>query len=120
MKAYLKRFYCRSENVITCITMSRSTQQNTWMQDEGVKHDTIYASNGNKNSNHRQGKAEELKAFLESTSISLTRGSSFVRLKRIKKSTLDSELVHQPFKLLCKLLCVKFSYLSIRHNSCSV
>ena len=48
--------------------MSRSTQQNTWMQDEGVKHDT-YASNGNKNSNHRQGKAEELKAFLEGTSI---------------------------------------------------
>ena len=66
--AYLKRFYCRSESVITFITMSRSTQQNTWMQDEGVKHDT-YASNGNKNSNHRQGKAEELKAFLESTSL---------------------------------------------------
>ena len=48
--------------------MSRSTQQNTWMQDEGVKNDT-YASNGNKNSNHTEGKAKELKAFSESTSL---------------------------------------------------
>ena len=48
--------------------MSGSTQQNTWMQHEGLKHDA-YASNGNKNSNHRKRKTEEWKAFLDCTSL---------------------------------------------------
>lgn len=100
--------------------MSRSTQQNTWMQDEGVKHDT-YASNGNKNSNHRQGKAEELKAFLEGTSL---HGASFLYDSNVFRRIFWTVilLINQPFLLYLSSFRVYICILSaaIRYDSGSV